>query len=283
MDDSQLNTSRPRSGTFRPDRHTGLSRHAVGGGTCWLDNEAIERLDPSVLGESILGIVEALARGESLQHEMLQENRRTSVQVVTIEQRRWVVKRYRHRAGSLNRALRRSPVWREWRGARDLRRAGRRVYSIVAILDQRGLQSLIYPFVEGSDLRHWLRGLRGPGVGNRAAGPPHTALARSIGHQMGSISAAGFISFDYRARNLIVDEPCASGGAEPMIIDAARIRRRRKNGQVLSMLATFVRHDGVFWRASIREAITCRARLSRAIRHWPRRAAGAAAPWDVPS
>lgn len=246
---------------FRPS--TRLARHPIAGGTCWIDPCAVNRLDAFKHPRAIRDLVDAVTGDTSLPQQVLQDNRRTQVLAVTWNRKRWVVKRYKPRVGAreFHHPLCRSPAWREWLGACWLQQSGRRVYSIVAMSSRSSwpqcAQTLIYPFVEGTNLSAWLKQFPPSASGPSSYLPVRLAIAREIGRQIGLIAAAGLVSLEYRARNLIIDKKCAGGQAEPVMIDTARLKRSRSNHQAQRMLAVFTSHDGVRRKVSPREYLTC--------------------------
>ncbi len=184
----------------------------------------------------------------------LKSETRNQTLLVHADDRHWVVKRYRLPwwKAWLYQTVKRTPAWREWRGAQRLSAAGARVARPAVLVHQPSepwTQALILPYVEGENLAQYL-------------GRPHPAvrrigLARRIGRQIGQLAAAGLINRDHKATNLIVDRLCDTGQVPPVIIDPAGIRRRKSDHQIYRMLALLHYTCSQVGPVSLREVVAC--------------------------
>ena len=177
---------------------------------------------------------------------ILKEDDRSVVTRHDVDGRSWVLKRYRLPLWKrlVYGAARCTPAWREWRGAAALAALDVRV-SRPIVLASAG--ALLLPFHSGRSLHHWMR--------ETADRPRRLNVARSVGAQMGRIAAAGLVNRDHKPTNLIVDEPCASGHAQPIVIDPAGMRRRTP-GKLLRMFAVMHRAAARAGGMSAREGLT---------------------------
>jgi tRNA A-37 threonylcarbamoyl transferase component Bud32 len=229
---------------------------------CWIDEDVVAALNadggPVVTG-SILEALISAGRVKSV----LKHDERSRVELVDAGGRQWVCKRLFMGAllGRLYHRLRCSPAWREWKGARRLRVLGRRVNSpAVLVHDGRKggrAQMLVLPYVEGRTLDAWIGDA--PPAAQR---PPrvqraHHELAATVGRQIGRLVAAGVVNRDHKPTNLVIDDACLAGEAEPVIIDPAGVRRRRNDEQVFRMLAVLMRSAQRVGQITPREALRC--------------------------
>ena len=194
-------------------------------------------------------LIEAILNPQTLPDQSFKDDRRSRVVRVTIDGRAWVVKQYRGPVWKrwLEQLLRRTPAWREWRYGEKLRVSGVRAIQPLALVHTRTGQALITPFIDAPSLHHWLK--QSPAAGSRLA------LARVIGEQIGRIIAAGLINRDHKASNLLIDAACERGDAEPILIDPARLKRRRGDATVWLMIARLWRSARLAGPCSSRECL----------------------------
>ena len=174
------------------------------------------------------------------------DDRRSLVRQVEADGRLWVVKRYRGSPWKTRwyHLVQKTPAWREWHYGRMLRRAEIRVVDPLSLVHQGQFgnwsQSLITPYLNGPSLHHWIK--QSPALESLDLHQRHQrlAVAHGLGHQIGRISAAGYMNRDHKASNVIIDAACEQG-EEPILIDPARIKRRRSDHQVYLMLAMLIR------------------------------------------
>lgn len=194
---------------------------------------------------------------------------RSTVTLIQAGSRRWVYKQI-HAAGSRGwlhrfyRILKLSPAWREWRAQRRLEALGMRVAMAAAIVvDELGEESLLSPLVEGKTLHSIDPPDESPATRLR--------LAAILGRQAGRMLAQGWVNRDHKATNLIIDDACWAGRAEPVILDAMGVRRRRSDAQAYRMLAVLLRSTQLHRPVKSRESLIA---LREALRADPSLAAG---------
>lgn len=167
---------------------------------------------------------------------------------------KWVVKQYKLEAlkHKVYEISKRTPAWREWRGAQTLEKLGVRVLAPLALVDHPTgysggwSQTLVLPFVEGPTLAD---AIAEPDT--LMKGVNRSKLAYSIGEQLGRMTKGGIINRDHKARNLMLDTQSLQTACPPLVIDPAGLRRsvtRRKLSYMLGLLRMTCREHGVVRR-----------------------------------
>lgn len=188
----------------------------------WRITRPVDRSPSCELGDDAMMALAGEMTTPSAAIDLLKEGRNSIVEMHEVASRRWVVKRAA-RSGVAERvksAIRLSPLWREWRGARRLRRAGVRCCQPIAMVrgrDVRGREMLIMPFVEGPTLHRFIREVNEPAE--------RRVVAEATGRQLHRLLHVGLVNRDHKTSNLIIDEACRRGGEQPMLIDPAGLRR----------------------------------------------------------
>lgn len=201
----------------------------------------VDRFLEEVLGESdTYGIIKQADKSRVMYHQS--------------KRGKWVVKQYKlealkHKVYEIGK---RTPAWREWRGAHTLQKLGVRVLSPLALVDHpKGYdtgwsQTLVLPFVEGPTLAD---AIAEPDT--LMKGVNRSKLAHAIGQQLGRMTRGGIINRDHKARNLMLDTQCLQTSCAPLVIDPAGLRRsvtRRKLSYMLGLLRMTCREHGVVRR-----------------------------------
>ena len=191
---------------------------------------------------------------------------RSRVELIEHAQHRWVLKRYHGRALKLwlYHLLRLSPAWRECRAAARLQALNLRANiprpPVNVGPPWRFEQTLVLPYVAGLNLHHWLKQHTKPDA--------RRPVLEAVGCQIGRLTAAGWINRDLKPSNLIIDEACESQSAEPVMIDPMGLRRRRRGGQIVQMLAGFCRAGKraglgeAEWRACLQALVRTDSRVA---------------------
>ena len=212
--------------------------------------------------QTVAGLREVI-EGDGDVQRVFKDDRRSRVWLVSYEGRAWVVKGYRVAGWQtwLYHRVRRTPGWREWMGARRLAIAGCRVNEPLALVHRRGVlgcrQWLVFPYVEGHSLYHWLGGGDGEDCGGRRAYGVRRRVAGAVGRLIGQMIVAGVINRDLKPSNLIIDMTCERDGEMPVMIDLAGLRRRCGEGSVYQMLARFYKSMKEPGGVTDREALVC--------------------------
>lgn len=189
--------------------------------------------------DPLLGWLVDVAGGDVAVLRVLKEELgRSTVQLVTAFQRRWIVKRY-HRPPRLARWLRRSPAWREWRGAQRLFAAGVRCNRPLALCRGAAMSDevLVLPYVEGACLHHLVADAPPPARWDATYRTWRRKAAYLAGEQIARLSEAGLANRDHKIGNLIMDEACESLRAEPILIDPVGVVPLRFEAQLIRQLA----------------------------------------------
>jgi tRNA A-37 threonylcarbamoyl transferase component Bud32 len=229
-------------------------RVALPGGAAWVDRAVAEAQSLTVER-----VASGLAALPAPTHRFKADDR-SEVFAVDWLDKPWVTKRIfatglRRLLHPIYRALKLSPVWRERRGEQRLRAAGLRTATALAIVhDGRG-EVLVLPRCEGESLDRFKPSGETAGL--------RYQLARTIGRQVGRMTAAGLVNRDYKASNLIVDEACWSGGEQPIVIDTAGVKTRRGDEPVFKMLAVLLRSTRLHRPVSNREALAAMREVLR--------------------
>jgi len=158
--------------------------------------------------------------------------------------RRWLIKRYRGKPLRMwiGHLLGRSVAWRECAASIQLAADGLRVSEPVALMHAGGpmrcTQTLVMPYVDGTSLYHVIHGAPPLDQLTPAERRRRRQIAQSVGHQIGLLTAAGWINRDHKPSNLIIDDAVHGPDRQPLLIDPAGIGRRRRDEQVYRMLAS---------------------------------------------
>lgn len=215
--------------------------------SCWIDAGAAQRAGLPSDNSSLQRFIDNLMNGQAELIDTLKDDWRSHVALSHLDNDRWVVKKY---LGPPWKTLwyhlvRRTPAWREWRYARQLRDAGFRVIDLVALIHDRHWgawsQVLVAPYIDAPTLKEWIR--RSPPQTEQSQhdrSVRHT-IARTVGQQVGMISAAGLVNRDHKVNNILIDKACESGAKPPLIIDPARVKRRWSQRTVYRTLALLSR------------------------------------------
>jgi tRNA A-37 threonylcarbamoyl transferase component Bud32 len=233
----------------------------VGGASCWVRPDRAESLglDREALRSLLRMIVDRSYRPQ----RTFKDDRRSLVEWFEHAGRRWLVKRYRGAPARLwiGHVLRGAVAWREARAALKLARLGLRVSEPLALMHAGGpwrcTQTLVMPYVEGTSLHNLLYYAAAPAQRSPADRQRRLAIARSVGRQIGRLTAAGYINRDHKPSNLIIDDPQDAPRDQPCLIDPAGIRRRRSDQQVLRMIARTLSTAVEAGHFTAREAMTC--------------------------
>jgi hypothetical protein len=234
----------------------------AGGCRAWVD-----ALSPEAVGveaEKLGAVLAAVMRESERPSHVFKNDSRSRVTLIESAGRRWVLKRQMQSGwrGALHRVYRAiglSPAWREWRGQRRLKSLGMRVAMAAAILvDERGAESLLSPMVEGPTLDRIRPADESPATRYR--------LAATLGRHAGRLLARGWVNRDHKATNLIIDPACWEGRADPIMLDAMGLRRRRGRDRACRMFAVLLRSTLLYRPVSSREAMVA---LREAIRADP--------------
>lgn len=234
------------------------TRMYIQGRNCRVNTTLAQRLD--LHGPDRLSPIVAAALGEPVPGNLLKSDRRSQVHRFDAADRRWVAKRYRVRepVARLYRRLRVSPPWREWKGAARLRRIGVRAVEPLMVIDddqKPGASGVIVlPYTEGQTLHDLILDTANRTT-EEAPRVQRERIARSLGRQLGRITAAGWVNRDHKPGNLIVDARCREGD-EPVVIDPCGLRRRSAryvDRMLATLVATIIRID----RLETREALAC--------------------------
>ena len=217
--------------------------------TCWVQPAVAGRPDAHRIAQRLLDGAGRLVR-------TMKDDRRSLVQLWALDGRFWVVKHYRGSAWKTfwYHAVGRTPAWREWRYARQLRRCGVRVIELVALVHERRWgkwrQALVSPYVDAPNLHQWLcRPDLEPAQRRR--------IAQAVGRQVGQIAAAGLANRDHKVSNLLIDAACHRDRGEPLIIDPARVKRRVSDQPVYAMLALLAQTAQRARALTIAEKLAC--------------------------
>ncbi len=175
----------------------------------------------------------------------------------------WLLKRYHIGSWRLRllHPLRKTPAWREWAGAKQLRRLNRRCNPPWALVQVPRGQVLVFEYVAGEAVHRLLSGEVPTTPAFRRD------LARRIGRQLGAMIAAGWNNRDHKVSNLIADAACLKGGAEPVIIDPLGVVPLRGRDQIDRVLAMMIRttlragpfsvREGMALLKGVQEASSC--------------------------
>lgn len=233
------------------------TRMNIRGRDCRIHTEQAQRLD--LLSPHRLAPLVAAALGCPAPGNLLKSDRRSQVHRFDAAERTWVAKRYRMNAAvaRLYRCLKVTPEWREWRGAIHLRKIGVRVaepFMIIHDNEQPKAGGLIVlPYTPGRTLHELI--IEQTEHDPEIRRTQRQQIARTLGRQMGRITAAGWVNRDHKPGNLIVDQRCGAG-EEPVIIDPCGLRRRSAryvDRMLATLVATVIRID----RLDTREALIC--------------------------
>ena len=239
---------------------------ALPGGAAWINRVALRRAGLPIEPAALAGLLAPLIAGR---HEVLatfKDDRRSRVQGIELHGCRCVWKQFltprrRRLVYHLRHRLRLSPVWRNWRGALRLQRAGVRTAEPLMLIHAAGLgahtSGLVLPWVAGPSLHRYLRQAAEAAAGEAPDRRQQLALAQAIGRQIGHMTARGLVNGDCKPSNLIVDAACLQGDRPPVVIDQSTIRPRLYDRQVVRMLATLLRTARRTGPIDTRLALTC--------------------------
>ncbi len=171
-------------------------------------------LSPDAPPDMTAELVRAVLDAADHHGETLKQDRRSRVVAASHAGREWVVKR-----SELNplkrfvyRPIRRTSGWKQWLGARRLRKASL-PYAGPLALALRGPDEYVVMFrLEGVTLDRWWP---------IASREDRRGMAEALGRQLGLMHAAGLTNRDYKPTNLII----APGAAMPVMIDLEGVRR----------------------------------------------------------
>jgi tRNA A-37 threonylcarbamoyl transferase component Bud32 len=232
-----------------------------------------DQADPRHAAQRML---DALQRDRATVIGVFKHDRRSRVALVEHEGRRWSVKDcFAHPIVTwLAQLFRMSPAWREAKRAAQLEGAGIRVNRPVLLRHRRaGGQVLVFGYIEGRSLYHELFDDPPPARRGAARCVRRLRIARAVGAQMGAMIAAGLVNRDHKPSNLIIDERCRAGRAQPVLIDPLGVRATRDFEPALSMLLSLLAGSYRAGGATRRERLTAlvaamrQADLSRAQAH----------------
>lgn len=214
-----------------------IQRLVQDGWRFWIRRDVAARCAPagSELGTWLSNVV----RGEvNVDRVLKQDDQRSTVQLVTVGERQWIIKRY-HRTPRLVARMRKSPAWFEWRGADNLVRAGVRCNRALALARSAGVRDevLVMPYVVGDCLHHVIADAPRQAHWNDTYRRWRREVARHMGRQIAKLAAAGLTNRDHKIGNLIMDEDCRQLRDEPVLIDPVGVVRRRRASQLVRLLA----------------------------------------------
>lgn len=208
-------------------------------------------------GFDLRTIVEVVSAASS-PAQVYKDDARSRVVRVVVEGQAWIVKSHRRPPWQMRvyRRLRITPGWKEWKSARRLTGTGVRFNAPAAIVWTGPTEYLVSLYVEGEPLYgrlYWSAPLAGlPAEARR----DRRSLARSIGMQIGALTAAGLINRDHKPSNLIVDAACDSGD-QPVLIDLPGVRPMRSKEQVTRMIVNLYISTEATWNIALSECVAC--------------------------
>ena len=235
-------------------------------GVAWVNRAAVRRSGLSAEPAAMADLLAPLMTGRQRTIETFKDDHRSRVQRIELAGGVYVWKQSLARPGGrrwsqLRHWLRLSPVWRNWRGAARLARAGVRTAEPLALVQAAyfgpGVYGLVMPSVQGVHAHKYLKQAAAAGDSDVAAARRLVAIARSVGRQIGQMTAQGLVNADHKPGNLLIDEACERDGRTPVIVDQSDIRRRHGNRQVYRMLATLLRTARRAAPISTRQGLAC--------------------------
>ncbi len=229
------------------------NRRSIPGGAYWFDPDAIHILDAAGRMEAVDDVMMRILRGKAAVRRTLKRDTTSKVDHLEGD----LVVKYIHRDGwrtRLRHLFRATPAWREWRNSRLLWRAGIRCNPPVALVQGKalgaGTQALVYRFVPGRSLDHYLDGEQGDDAASRRR---RLMVAEAMGGQFGRLAAKGLVNRDHKPGNILIDEACERDGEEPILIDASGIRPLRSIEQVWESLEVLRWETWLFGEVTPRE------------------------------
>lgn len=257
-----------------------VARHC-GPWVCWIDPAQWAALglacDAPAVGRLIGSLLGAIGDKRARAHK-LKDDRRSVAWRVQTTGGQWVVKRRRQSPvkALLYHLARGSASWREWRGARRLAAEGVATRQPLALVFDRRWgrwsETLVLPYLDVPSLDALIvaGGRASPAWRDADPAPVdpellaaacdprrRRALARTLGLQIGRLTAAGWINVDHKPTNLMLIAGVLDARAEPVIIDTTAVVRRRGGGRVERMFYNLLRAARRVGPIDPREALAC--------------------------
>lgn len=244
-----------------------LGPESIGSARCWVRHDRAEQLglDP----ESLRDLLCAIDADDYTPGKTFKDDARSLVLWFERSGRRWLIKRYRGKPLRMwiGHLLGRSVAWRECAASIQLAADGLRVSEPVALMHAGGpmrcTQTLVMPYVEGTSLYHVIHGAPPLDQLTPAERRRRRQIAQSVGHQIGLLTAAGWINRDHKPSNLIIDDAAHGPDRQPLLIDPAGISRRRNEQQICRMIANLNDCAHLAGLFTNREALACLRQVLR--------------------
>ena len=237
---------------------------------CWVNCRTAAKLEVELDSKAIAELANGLLDDPATWVETLKDDRRSTVNLCQWRNQYWVVKRYHDTPWRVlhYHFVRRTPAWREWFGAQHLRHASARVVDVFMLVHEerwgRWSQTLITPYIAAPSLQKWIQEYGLAVTHDRLVRRQRLELAKSIGTQVGQLSAVGCFNRDHKIANLLIDSVCEPGRAVPLIIDPARVIRGRSNRYFYRMMASLAWSAEIIGYADRKGQVAClRAALAK--------------------